>query len=267
MKLRVGYELSYECPHPTPMMLMLHTHFSHARDMVVADVLITDPPLPISQYRDSFGNLCSRTVAPIGQVKFHTTAILNVPDVMEARPANSWGHPVEQLPHDTLIFLLGSRYCETDLLVETAWQLFGHCAPGRETVLAICDFVHQHIEFDYGQARSTRTALEAYRERKGVCRDFAHLGVTLCRAMNIPARYCTGYISDVGLPPATAPMDFAGWFEAYVGGSWQTFDPRNNAPRIGRVLMAYGRDAVDVAISNAFGPAVLTHFKVHCDQA
>lgn len=266
MKLRVGYELWYECLQPTPMMLMLNTHFSHAKDVVVADVLVTDPPLPISQYRDLFGNLCSRIVAPVGRVALSTTALLNVSDSMETRPFEGWAHPVEQLPDDTLTFLLGSRYCETDLLVEIAWQIFGQCMPGRDTVLAICDYVHQHIEFDYGHARPTKTAWDVYRERKGVCRDFAHLGVTLCRAMNIPARYCTGYISDVGLPPVTAPMDFVGWFEAYVGGSWQTFDPRNNAPRIGRVLMAYGRDAADVAISNAFGAAVLTHFKVHCDQ-
>ncbi|MDR5795073.1 transglutaminase family protein [Caballeronia sp. LZ008] len=266
MRLRVGYELWYECLQPTPMMLMLNTHFSHAKDVVVADVLVTDPPLPIRQYRDLFGNLCSRIVAPVGRVALSTTALLNVSDSMETRPTEGWAHPVEQLPDDTLTFLLGSRYCETDLLVEIAWQIFGQCTPGRDTVLAICDYVHQHIEFDYGHARPTKTAWDVYRERKGVCRDFAHLGVTLCRAMNIPARYCTGYISDVGLPPVTAPMDFAGWFEAYVGGSWQTFDPRNNAPRIGRVLMAYGRDAADVAISNAFGAAVLTHFKVHCDQ-
>lgn len=266
MKLRVGYELWYECLQPTPMMLMLNTHFSHAKDVVVADILVTDPPLPVRQYRDLFGNLCSRIVAPVGRVALSTTALLNVSDSMETRPIEGWAHPVEQLPDDTLTFLLGSRYCETDLLVEIAWQIFGQCTPGRDTVQAICDYVHQHIEFDYGHARPTKTAWDVYRERKGVCRDFAHLGVTLCRAMNIPARYCTGYISDVGLPPVTAPMDFAGWFEAYVGGSWQTFDPRNNAPRIGRVLMAYGRDAADVAISNAFGAAVLTHFKVHCDQ-
>ncbi|WP_248324095.1 transglutaminase family protein [Caballeronia sp. Sq4a] len=266
MKLRVGYELSYECLQPTPMMLMLNTHFSHAKDVVVADLLVTDPSVPIRQYRDLFGNLCSRIVAPVGRVALSTTALLNVSDSMETRPIEGWAHPVEQLPDDTLTFLLGSRYCETDLLVEIAWQIFGQCTPGRDTALAVCDFVHEHIEFDSGYARPTKTAWDVYRERKGVCRDFAHLGVTLCRAMNIPARYCTGYISDVGLPPVTAPMDFAGWFEAYVGGSWQTFDPRNNAPRIGRVLMAYGRDAADVAISNAFGAAVLTHFKVHCDQ-
>jgi transglutaminase-like putative cysteine protease len=195
-----------------------------------------------------------------------TTSLLEVPGVKETRPVEGWGHPVEQLPDDTLIFLMGSRYCETDLMVETAWQMFGQYAAGRETVQAICDFVHQHIEFDYGQARPTKTAWDAYRERKGVCRDFAHLAVTLCRAMNIPARYCTGYISDVGVPPNPAPMDFAAWFEAYVGGSWQTFDPRNNEPRIGRVLLAYGRDAADVPLSNAFGAALLTHFEVHCAE-
>ncbi|GAB7537951.1 transglutaminase family protein [Burkholderia sp. 3C] len=249
------------------MMLMLNTHFSHANDIVVPDVLVTHPPLPLHQYRDGFGNLCSRIVAPVGRLDLSTTALLNVSGEMETRPSNDWGHPVEQLPDETLVFLLGSRYCETDLLVETAWRLFGQCVPGRDTVLKICDFVHQHIEFDHDHARPTKTALDAYRERKGVCRDFAHLGVALCRAMNIPARYCTGYVSDVGLPPVTAPMDFAGWFEAYVGGGWQTFDPRNNTPRIGRVLMAYGRDAADVAISNAFGTAELTHFEVHCDEA
>jgi transglutaminase-like putative cysteine protease len=163
-----------------------------------------------------------------------------------------------------MVFLLGSRYCETDLLSDVAWQLFGQSPPGRERVQAICDFVHRHIEFGYEFARSTKTASQAYHEQRGVCRDFAHLAVTFCRAMNIPARYCTGYISDVGVPPPHSPMDFAAWFEAYVGGSWQTFDPRNNAPRIGRVLMARGRDAADVAISNTFGPATLVGFTVHC---
>ncbi|WP_044021869.1 transglutaminase-like domain-containing protein [Paraburkholderia graminis] len=266
MKLRVGYELSFECPGPTPMMLMLNTHSSHAKDILVADVLVTDPPVPIVQYRDGYGNLCSRIVAPAGRIGLSTTALLNVPESMETPPIDGRRDPVEQLPDETLVFLLASRYCETDLLVDVAWKIFGQCPPGRETVLAICDFVHRHIRFDYGHARATKTAVDVYRERTGVCRDFAHLGVTPCRAMNIPARYCTGYISDIGLPPVEAPMDFAGWFQAYVGGSWQTFDPRNNAPRIGRILMAYGRDAADVAISNAFGPAMLRHFRVHCHR-
>ncbi|WP_186069351.1 transglutaminase-like domain-containing protein [Burkholderia gladioli] len=267
MNFRVGFDLSYTCAQPTPMLLMLNTHFSHAHETVVPDVLVTDPPLPVHTYRDGFGNLCSRIVAPAGQLALRTSALLNLLGEMERRDEPAWGHPVEQLPDDTLVFLLGSRYCETDLLVHAAWQRFGGSAPGRDTVLNICDFVHRHISFDYDHARPTKTAWDVYRERRGVCRDFAHLGIALCRAMNIPARYCTGYVSDVGLPPVTAPMDFAGWFQAYVGGSWQTFDPRNNAPRIGRVLMACGRDAADVAISNAFGAAELTHFEVHCDRA
>jgi transglutaminase-like putative cysteine protease len=171
---------------------------------------------------------------------------------------------VEELPPETLVFLLGSRYCETDLLSDLAWRLFGKTPLGRPRVQAICDFVHRHIVFGYNHARPTKTAWQAWHERTGVCRDFAHLAVTLCRAMNIPARYCTGYISDVGVAPPHSPMDFAAWFEAYLGGSWQTFDPRNNVPRTGRVLMALGRDAADVALSNTFGTATLVGFNVHC---
>lgn len=174
-------------------------------------------------------------------------------------------HAVEALPDDSLLFLLGSRYCETDLLSEFAWQTFGKMPLGRGRVDAICDYVHEHIVFGYDFARPTKTAWQAWQERKGVCRDFAHLAVTLCRAMNIPARYCTGYISDVGTPPPYATMDFAAWFEAYVGGCWQIFDPRNNVPRTGRVLMARGRDAADVAISNAFGATQLMKFDVVCE--
>ncbi|MGF6745795.1 transglutaminase-like putative cysteine protease [Paraburkholderia sp. MM5482-R1] len=167
MKLRVGYELSYECSQPTPMMLMLNTHFSHAKDIVEADLLVTDPPVATRQYRDLFGNLCTRIIAPAGRVGLSTTALLNVPNAMETRPKDGRGHPVEQLPDDTLVFLLGSRYCETDLMVDVAWKVFGQCAPGRETVLAICDFVHRHIAFDYRHARPTKTAADVYRERRG----------------------------------------------------------------------------------------------------
>ncbi|MFM0396517.1 transglutaminase-like domain-containing protein [Paraburkholderia phytofirmans] len=265
MKLRVGYELVYECVQPTPMMLMLNTHYSHAKEVLNPDLLVVDPPVPISQYRDSFGNLCSRLVAPPGKISFSTSAVLEVSSEPEMRPPYTEQHPVEMLPDDTLVFLLGSRYCETDLLSEFAWQTFGKLPLGRGRVEAICDYVHNHIVFGYDFARSTKTAWQAWQERKGVCRDFAHLAVALCRAMNIPARYCTGYISDVGLPPPYAAMDFAAWFEAYVGGCWQTFDPRNNAPRTGRVLMARGRDAADVALSNAFGPTQLLKFAVVCE--
>jgi transglutaminase-like putative cysteine protease len=264
MRLRVGYELTYECVQPTPMMLMLNTHFSRVQDVLSPDVLMLDPPVPITQYRDGFGNLCSRIVAPAGRLKMSTTAVISISDQPEIREPYGYQHSVESLPDECLVFLLGSRYCETDLLSEAAWQRFGHTAPGRDRVQAICDFVHGHITFGYAFARPTKTAWQVYQDQQGVCRDFAHLAVGLCRALNIPARYCTGYISDVGLPPPYSPMDFAAWFEAYVGGSWQTFDPRNNAPRTGRVLMARGRDAADVAISNTFGPAKLVEFIVHC---
>ncbi len=264
MKLRVGYELTYECTQPTPMLLMLNTHYSRAQDVLSADLLVVNPPVSIAQYRDGFGNLCSRLVAPEGRIEMSTTALLEISDQPEQIPPDGHQHPVEALPDECLVFLLGSRYCETDLLSDVAWQLFGKSPPGRDRVQAICDFVHHHVVFGYEFARSTKTASQVYDERRGVCRDFAHLAVTLCRCMNIPARYCTGYISDIGVPPPHSPMDFAAWFEAYVGGCWQTFDPRNNTRRAGRVLMARGRDAADVAISNAFGPARLVDFVVHC---
>ncbi|MFK4441374.1 transglutaminase-like putative cysteine protease [Caballeronia udeis] len=265
MKLRVGYELVYECQQPTPMLLMLNTHFSFAPQVLLADLLVVNPPVPISQYRDGFGNLCSRIVAPEGQIALSTSALLEVPAEFEKPGPDGEQHPVENLPNECLVFLLGSRYCETDLLSDFAWKTFGNTPLGRPRVQAICDFVHNHIVFNYAHARPTKTAWEAFNERQGVCRDFAHLAVTLCRAMNIPARYCTGYISDAGMPPPYTAMDFAAWFEAFIGGTWQTFDARNNVPRMGRVLMARGRDAADVAISNTFGPTKLLKFDVICE--
>jgi transglutaminase-like putative cysteine protease len=174
--------------------------------------------------------------------------------------------PVPALPDETLLFLLGSRYCETDLLSETAWKLFSGTPLGWARVQAVCDFVHQHLTFGYEHASATKTAYQVFNERRGVCRDFAHLAITLCRCLNIPARYCTGYLGDIGMPPPYAPMDFAGWFEAFLGDAWYTFDPRNNAPRIGRVLIARGRDAADVAISTSFGPNTLQSFRVWTDE-
>lgn len=264
MKLRVGYELVYECEQATPMLLMLNTHYSRVQDVLSADVLKVDPPVPITQYRDGFGNLCSRLVAPAGRIALSTTAVLEISAEPETIEPNGYQHSVEELPSETLAYLLGSRYCETDLLSDLAWRLFGKTPLGRPRVQAICDYVHRHIVFGYHHARPTKTAWQAWNERTGVCRDFAHLGVALCRAMNIPARYCTGYISDIGVPPPYSAMDFAAWFEAYLGGTWQTFDPRNNVQRTGRVLMAHGRDAADVALSNTFGPTRLISFNVHC---
>ncbi|MBT0963434.1 transglutaminase-like domain-containing protein [Denitromonas iodatirespirans] len=266
MKIRIGYELIYECPQPTPMILSLSVHYSRVSDIIRPDHLIADPPVPITAYRDSFGNWCSRIVAPKGLLKLSTDALVNdtgLPDsiVPEARQT-----PVETLPDETLLFLLGSRYCETDRLSETAWRLFHTSPPGWARVQAICDFVHHHIAFGYEHACSTKTAWEVYRQKAGVCRDYAHLAITFCRCMNIPARYCTGYLGDIGMPPPYGPMDFAGWFEAYLDGNWYTFDARNNMPRIGRVLIARGRDAADVALSNTFGPNTLKQFKVFTDE-
>ncbi len=266
MQIRIGYELIYECPQPTPMILMLNVHFSRVSDIVIPDHLRTDPPLPIRAYRDEFGNWCSRIVAPPGRTRIFTDALINDTGAPDAVATATTQTPVEALPEETLRFLLGSRYCETDRLSEIAWQLFANARPGEGRVRAICDFVHGHIAFGYAHARPTKTAWEAYVEGTGVCRDFAHLAIALCRCMNIPARYCTGYLGDVGIPPVDAPMDFSGWFEAYLDGSWYTFDARHNTPRIGRVLIAKGRDAADVAISTAFGPTVLTGFKVWTEE-
>lgn len=265
MRLRVGYELAYECPQSTPMLLMLSSHRSRARNMIVTDHINTHPWVPLRQYQDSFGNLCTRLTAPPGVLTLSARGVFDVPPDHERLESNGYQHTIEELPDEFMTFLLGSRYCETDVLSQVAWQLFGHTPLGQSRVQAICDFVHDHVLFDYNCARPTKTAWQTWQDGAGVCRDYAHLAVALCRAMNIPARYCTGYISDVGLPPPYAPMDFCAWFEAYLGNRWQTFDPRNNAPRTGRILMARGRDAADVAISNTFGPAVLSKFMVVCE--
>lgn len=266
MHIRIGYELVYECPQATPMLLTLNLHYTRASDILVPDHIVTSPSVPIKAYRDDFGNWCSRIVAPPGLIKISTDALIQDSGRHDPVHAHAQQHAVEDLPADTLVFLLGSRYCETDRLSETAWALFGQTPPGWARVQAICDFAHNHISFGYQHARATKTALEAYNERQGVCRDFTHLAITLCRCMNIPARYCTGYLGDIGVPLADSPMDFSAWFEAYLGGEWHTFDPRNNIPRIGHILIARGRDATDVPISNVFGPNVLKSFKVWTDE-
>lgn len=266
MRIRVGYELIYDCPQPTPMMLMLHVHHTRAPDIIVADQIATAPAVPVASYRDGFGNWCTRLVAPAGRTRIASTAVLNETGLPDPAFPAARQHAVQDLPAEVLVFLLGSRYCETDQLMPVAWQLFGQSPMGWGRVQAICDFVHTHIAFDYATARPTRTALDAFNERRGVCRDYAHLAVAFCRCMNIPARYCTGYLGDIAMPPPHGPMDFAAWFEAYLDGDWHVFDPRNHVPRIGRVLMARGRDAVDVAITNTFGPNTLTSFTVWTDE-
>ncbi len=266
MQIRIGYELVYDFPRPTPMILTLNVHYSRASDLVRPDHLLTSPSLPISSYRDGFGNWCTRLVAPQGRLKLTADALINDSGLPEALLPGTWQTEVQYLPEETLLFLLGSRYCETDQLSNVAWQLFGNGPMGWGRVQAICDYVNRHISFGYEHASATRTALQVFNERRGVCRDYAHLAIAFCRCMNIPARYCSGYLGDIGMPPPYGVMDFAGWFEAWLGGAWYTFDARNNQPRIGRILIARGRDAADVAISTCFGENKLESFRVWTDQ-
>ena len=247
------------------MILALSIHYSRASDLVRPDHLVTRPAVPTTAYRDLFGNWCTRLVAPAGRFELSTDALVNdsgQPDVVAPWVLQN---PVETLPESTLVYLLASRYCETELLTDIAWQRVGSGPTGWARGKAVGDFVHQHIAFGYEHARRTRTAWEAYQERRGVCRDYAHLAIALCRCLNIPARYCTGYLGDYGTPQPWGTMDFAGWFEAWLGDRWYTFDARNNVPRIGRVLIARGRDACDVALASTFGPNTLESFRVTAD--
>src|SRR6266850_3974032 len=266
LQLRAGFELIYRFPQPTPVILLVNIHDSRASDIVVPDSLVIEPAIPIADYRDVFGNQCKRVLAPAGRIRLSTNCVIRDSGKPDERVFAAGQDTVEDLPQEVLMFLLGSRYCETDKVSEVAWRLFSHVAPGYPRVQAICYDVHHQIAFNYQNASPTRSALEALNERTGVCRDYAHLAIALCRCMNIPARYCTGYLSDVGTPLPYAAGDFAAWFEAWIGGNWHTFDPRNNVPRVGRVLLARGRDACDVAIATTFGPNTLERFTVWTDQ-
>ena len=258
--------MEFQVPAPVPIVALLNVHASRLADLREPDILKVDPPVPIDVYTDSFGNLCSRVLALPGYIRFTNSTLIEdsgEPDVQnpEARQV-----PVEELPTDVLRFLMSSRYCEVDLLSGVAFDLFGHTPQGWARVQAICDWVYSHVTFGYAYARPTKTALNVYTERLGVCRDFQHLAVTFCRAMNIPARYVTGYLGDIGVTVAPSPMDFSAWFEAYLDGRWWTFDARHNMPRIGRVLMAVGLDAADVALTTSFGSARLSRFFVVSDE-
>jgi transglutaminase-like putative cysteine protease len=266
MLIRVGYELVYGCPQPTPMILTLNVHYSRVSDLVKPDHLVVEPAVPISGYRDLFGNWCNRVVLPAGRTRLTADAVIRDSGSPDAIAPLAGQHPVHELPEEALLFLLGSRYCETDLLSETAWKLFSSVPEGWARVQAVCDFVHKHVSFGYQYANPTKTAYQVFKDRVGVCRDYAHLALTLCRCLNIPARYCTGYLGDIGVPASAEPMDFSGWFEAYLGGRWYAFDPRNHVPRIGRILIARGRDAADVAISTSFGVNTLESFRVWTDE-
>ena len=267
MLIRVGFEVAFTSPAPTAMLLTLHLHPSRAPTVRKPELLRVEPHVAIAQYIDSFGNHCGRAMVPAGRVSFSNDAVVDDCGLPDLQAWNAPQHTVQDLPSDVLIFLLASRYCEVDSeLKETAWKLFSGAPFGWPRVQAICDFVHHHIRFDYVQARANRTARDVYYERAGVCRDYMHLAITFCRCMNIPARYCTGYLGDIGVPRKPDPMDFSAWFEAYLGGQWYAFDARNNVPRIGRVLMARGRDAADVALTTTFGMNTLESFEVWTDE-
>ncbi len=262
MLIRLGYEIAISCPQPTPVVSLLEVHADRQSDIKRQTRVLTSPPIRTKVYTDLFGNTCRRFTAPEGGVRLLYDAVVEdsgQPDEVNMLARET---PVEHLPDEVLGYLLGSRYCETDHLMDLAWQTFGHLPPGWARVQAIIDYVHARLSFGYGYARATRTAAQAHEERVGVCRDFAHLAITLCRCMNIPARYVNGYLGDIGVPPDPAPMDFNAWTEVYLDGKWYTFDPRHNQPRIGRVVIARGRDATDVPLLHTFGPHSLSTFKI-----
>ena len=262
MIIRAGYDIAFRCPQETPIVLMLSVHPSRQGDLLTDHDIRLSSGLVSRDYVDMFGNVCTRLVAPPGLLEVHNEFLVRDSGRPDEVAPNARQFAIDELPDESLLYLMGSRYCDTQKLTDLAWTQFGGIVGGWQRVQAICDYVHHHLEFGYHHARCDRTASEGHAERRGVCRDFAHLAVTLCRCMNIPARYCTGYLGDIGVPRDPAPMDFSAWFEAFLGGRWFTFDARHNHPRIGRILIARGRDAADVAISTAFGATQLAHFSV-----
>jgi transglutaminase-like putative cysteine protease len=267
MLIRIGYDIALRLSNPTAVIYVLRLHPSRNGDLLEPENFRVEPDLPIEEYTDVFGNVCGRVNCPAGVIRFLNDATVRDSGQLDAYVPDALQHDVRDLPVETLAFLLPSRYCEVDSeLLNFAWQTFGNTPPGWPRVAAICDFVHGHLRFDYLQARANRTALEGFREKVGVCRDFTHLAVTLCRCMNIPARYATGYLGDIGVPPDIQPMDFSAWFEVYLGSRWHTFDARHNRRRIGRILIGQGRDAGDVPITMAFGHHLLEHFSVVTDE-
>ena len=267
MKIRCGYEISYQVPQKSPMIFMLNIHPDREMDLLSPDRITFSRPVRQTEYFDMFGNRCLRILAEPGEPLVMTNDfVINDTGLPDDYEPTAEQHAIEDLPPEFLVYLLGSRYCETDRLADTAWSLFGNVRKGWPLVQAIVDYAHERVSFGYQYARPTKTAFDAHQERQGVCRDFAHLAVTLCRCMNVPARYATGYLGDIGVPAADAPMDFSAWFEVFLGGRWYTFDARHNIPRIGRIVMARGRDATDVAITTTFGAAWLSGFKVVTDE-
>lgn len=266
MHIKVGFEIAYAAAQPTPMVIMLNIHPSRAADIIGEETVVAEPDVPIRFYRDSFDNICGRLVAPAGGVRLKGSALVRDSGLPDETMPDAQQAPIEQLPNELLLYLMPSRYCETDKLTDIAWSHFARTKPGWERVCAITEFVHDHVTFGYEHAHHMKSAHDVYEQKAGVCRDFAHLALTFCRCMGIPARYCTGYMGDIGIPRDPAPMDFSGWFQAYLSGKWFTFDARHNVPRIGRILMGTGRDAADVALSTSFGRMELKKFLVVSDE-
>ena len=264
--IKLGYDIALGLPAATTVIYVLRVHPSRTPDLVAPENFRIEPSLPVEEYLDGFGNLCGRVNAPVGNIRFLSEAVIRNSGELDPCVPSEPQNDVTSLPLETLAFVLPSRYCEVDSeLLDFAWSTFGSTPTGWRRVQAICDFVHGHLRFDYMQARANRTALEGFRERVGVCRDFTHLAITLCRCLNFPARYVTGYLGDIGVPP-TGPMDFSAWFEVFLGNRWYTFDARHNARRIGRVVIGRGRDAGDVPIAMAFGRHSLERFEVTSEQ-
>ncbi|PYL45737.1 MAG: transglutaminase [Verrucomicrobia bacterium] len=254
MLIRIGYDISFELGNSTPLVVMLYLHPSRRDDLESPEEIKVEPNLPVHTYLDGFGNVCGRLLAPPGTVRFSLDTRIRDNGEPDPEVPEAIQHNVEDLPDETLRFLLPSRYCEVDKLNDEAWRLFGSTRPGWS------------ITFGYHFADPQKSALEVYRDGKGVCRDFMHLAVTFCRCLNIPARYVTGYLGDIGVPPAPYPMDFSAWFEVFLGDKWHAFDARHNQRRIGRILMAVGRDAADVALTTNFGSAKLIKFEVVTEE-
>jgi transglutaminase-like putative cysteine protease len=266
MLIKVGYELVFDIPSPAPTLLKLYLHPSQLLEVKQPEQLRCEPEIPIEEFIDEFGNRVGRLVLPPGRVRLWNEAIVEHSGQPDRVNSQAQQHSVSDLPVDVLPYLLSSRYCEVDLLSEIAWELFGETPTGWARVQAVCDWVHTHIRFGYEYARATKTASEVYLERNGVCRDFMHLAVTFCRCLNIPARCAAGYLGYIDIPPQPDPVDFSGWFEAYLDHQWYTFDARHNIPRVGRILMARGRDAVDTAFTTSFSQANLQQFGVWTDK-
>jgi transglutaminase-like putative cysteine protease len=266
MILRLGYDIQFAFPAPTAMVALLHVHPSRESDLRAPDDLRLEPTVESETYIDTFGNRCTRFLAPQGLLRLSNSTLIHDSGIADPVSPSARAVPVHELPHEVLRYLYNSRYCEVDRFTAIAFELFGSVPAGWSRVQAVCDWVHAKVTFGYQYARSTKTALDVFTERVGVCRDFQHLAVTLCRALNIPARYATGYLGDIGVPPAPCPMDFSAWFEVYLEDRWWAFDARHNQPRIGRILMATGRDASDVAITTSFGSADLRYFSVISDE-